>query len=79
MPNEPYSTTEEIKAWDIAPGVGVGRKWVNKKGWTFEYMLGFGRFLFTNSGNKNLDSDYEVDKHRPEASFKGGISIGKRF
>ena len=31
MPNKPYSTTEEIKAWDIAPGVGVGRKWVNKK------------------------------------------------
>ena len=46
MPNEPYSTSEEIKAWDIAPGVGVGKKWVNKKGWTFEYMLGFGRYLF---------------------------------
>jgi len=79
MPNEPYSTTEEIKAWDIAPGVGVGRKWVNKKGWTFEYMLGFGRYLFTNSGNDNPDSDYEVDDYRPEATFKGGISIGKRF
>lgn len=79
MPNEPYSTTEEIKAWDIAPGVGVGRKWVNKKGWTFEYMLGFGRYLFNNSGNDNPDSDYEVDDYRPEATFKGGISIGKRF
>ncbi len=79
MPNEPYSTTEEIKAWDIAPGVGVGRKWVNKKGWTFEYMLGFGRFLFANSGNDNPDSNYEVDNYRPEATFKGGISIGKRF
>ena len=65
MPNEPNSTTEEIKAWDIAPGVGVGRKWVNKKGWTFEYMLGFGRFLFNND--------------EAEATFKGGISIGKRF
>ena len=79
MPNEPYSTTEEIKAWDIAPGVGVGRKWVNKKGWTFEYMLGFGRYLFSNSGNDNPDSNYEVDNYRPEATFKGGISIGKRF
>ncbi|MAU30351.1 MAG: hypothetical protein CMC36_00365 [Flavobacteriaceae bacterium] len=79
MPNEPYSTTEEIKAWDIAPGVGVGRKWVNKKGWTFEYMLGFGRYLFAKSGNDNPDSDYEVDNYRPEATFKGGISIGKRF
>ena len=79
MPNEPNSTTEEIKAWDIAPGVGVGRKWVNKKGWTFEYMLGFGRFLFANSGNNNPDSNYEVNNYRPEATFKGGISIGKRF
>ena len=79
MPNEPYSTTEEIKAWDIAPGVGVGRKWVNKKGWTFEYMLGFGRYLFASSRNNNPDSDYEVDDYRPEATFKGGISIGKRF
>jgi len=79
MPNEPYSTTEEIKAWDIAPGVGVGRKWVNKKGWTFEYMLGFGRYLFASSGNDDPDSDYEVDDYRPEATFKGGISIGKRF
>ena len=79
MPNEPYSTTEEIKAWDIAPGVGVGRKWVNKKGWTFEYMLGFGRYLFANSGNDNPDSNYEVDNYRPEGTFKGGISIGKRF
>ena len=79
MPNEPYSTTEEIKAWDIAPGVGVGRKWVNKKGWTFEYMLGFGRYLFASSQNDNPDSNYEVENYRPEATFKGGISIGKRF
>ena len=79
MPNEPYSTTEEIKAWDIAPGVGVGRKWVNKKGWTFEYMLGFGRYLFASSQNDNPDSNYEVEDYRPEATFKGGISIGKRF
>ena len=54
MPNEPNSTTEEIKAWDIAPGVGVGRKWVNKKGWTFEYMIGLGRYLFANSGNDDV-------------------------
>ena len=52
---------------------------VNKKGWTFEYMLGFGRFLFANSGNDNPDSNYGVDDYRPEGTFKGGISIGKRF
>ena len=75
----PSSTTEEIKAWDIAPGVGVGRKWVNKKGWTFEYMLGFGRYLFASSGNDDIHDGGSVSDHRPEATFKGGISIGKRF
>ena len=79
MPNEPYSSTEEIKAWDIAPGVGVGRKWVNKKGWTFEYMLGFGRYLFANSRNDDIPNGVSVSDYRPEATFKGGISIGKRF
>ena len=61
----PYIMYEEIKTFDVAPGVGVGKKWVNRKGWTFEYMIGFGRYLFNNDG--------------PEATFKGGISIGKRF
>ena len=79
MPNEPYSTNEEIKAWDIAPGVGVGRKWVNKKGWTFEYMIGVGRYLFANSGNDYVPDGGSVSDYRPEATFKGGISIGKRF
>ena len=80
MPNEPYSTTQEIKAWDIAPGFGVGRKWVNKKGWTFEYMVGVGRFLFTKNGNDDCTScGYDVNDNRPQATFKGGISIGKRF
>ena len=79
VPNEPYLTSEEIKAWDIAPGVGVGRKWVNKKGWTFEYMLGFGRYLFASSGNDDIPDGGSVSDYRPEATFKGGISIGKRF
>jgi hypothetical protein len=80
MPNEPYSTSEEIKVWDIAPGFGVGRKWVNKKGWTFEYMVGVGRFLFSNNGNDDCTNcGYDVYDDRPEATFKGGISIGKRF
>ena len=61
----PYIMYEEIKTFDVAPGVGVGKKWVNRKGWTFEYMIGFGRFLFNND--------------EAEATFKGGISIGKRF
>ena len=32
-----------------------------------------------NSGNDNPDSNYGVDDYRPEGTFKGGISIGKRF
>jgi len=79
LPNEPSIISEEIKAWDIAPGVGVGRKWVNKKGWTFEYMIGVGRYLFTNSGNDDVPEGDSVSDYRPEATFKGGISIGKRF
>ena len=75
----PYIIYEEIKTFDVAPGVGVGKKWVNRKGWTFEYMIGFGRFLFANSGNDNPESNYGVDDYRPEGTFKGGISIGKRF
>ena len=76
---EPYITSEEIKAWDIAPGVGIGRKWVNKKGWTFEYMLGLGRYVFAGSENDDVPNGGSVSHFRPEASFKGGISIGKRF
>ena len=76
---EPYITSEEIKAWDIAPGVGIGRKWVNKKGWTFEYMLGLGRYIFAGSENDDVPNGGSVSHYRPEASFKGGISIGKRF
>ena len=75
---EPYMTSEEIKAWDIAPGVGIGRKWVNKKGWTFEYMIGLGRYIFAGSENDDVPNG-SVSHFRPEASFKGGISIGKRF
>ena len=76
---EPYMTSEEIKAWDIAPGVGIGRKWVNKKGWTFEYMTGLGRYIFAGSENDDIPNGGSVSHFRPEASFKGGISIGKRF
>ena len=82
MPNEPSFSTDEVKVFDIAPGVGVGRKWVNKKGWTFEYMIGFGRYLFANNGDDDDDNEnhnYRVDNNRPMGTFKGGISIGKRF
>ncbi|GIR21485.1 MAG: hypothetical protein CM15mP36_06920 [Flavobacteriales bacterium] len=61
----PYIIYEEIKTFDVAPGVGVGKKWVNRKGWTFEYMIGFGRYLFNNDG--------------PEATFKGVFQSERDF
>ena len=81
-----YSETEK-KSWDIAPGVGIGRKWVNKKGWTFEFMFGVGRYLFSNNNddytyyydNSEVSEYTTVNESRPIATFKGGISIGKRF
>ena len=81
IPNEPSFSTDEVKVFDIAPGVGVGRKWVNKKGWTFEYMIGFGRYLFANNGDDDNaeNHNYRVDNNRPMGTFKGGVSIGKRF
>ena len=43
-------------------------------------MVGVGRFLFAKNGNDDCTNcGYSVDDNRPEATFKGGISIGKRF
>ena len=42
-------------------------------------MLGLGRYLFPNSKNDDVPDGGSVSDYRPEATFKGGISIGKRF
>ena len=73
-----YIRTEEENFFDIAPGAGIGQKWLNKKGWTFEINLGVGRYLL----NKDFSSDsngQEVNYLRPVPAFKGGLFIGKRF
>ena len=73
-----YIRTEEENFFDIAPGAGIGQKWLNKKGWTFEINLGVGRYLL----NKDFSNDangQEVNYLRPVAAFKGGLYIGKRF
>ena len=81
-PNNPdidyYWQTIEENFFDIAPGAGIGQKWLNKKGWTFEINLGVGRHLL----NKDFSIDssgQEVNYLRPVAAFKGGLFIGKRF
>ena len=73
-----YIRTKEENFFDIAPGAGIGQKWLNKKGWTFEINLGVGRHLL----NKDFSIDssgQEVNYLRPVAAFKGGLFIGKRF
>ena len=51
---------------------------MNKKGWTFEVSGGVGRFLL-NKDENNSSIGQEVTSNRPEAIFRGGFSIGKRF
>lgn len=78
---EDMYNTEEENFFDIAPGASIGQKWLNRKGWTFEVSVGFGRFLLNND-----DEDMPVDgsgrvmsSSRPQAAFRGGFTIGKRF
>ena len=66
--------SETINQFDIALGASIGQKWVNKMGWTFEVNFGVGRFI-TNNQNEDYNGYYS----RPEATLKGGLSIGKRF
>ena len=49
-----------------ALGIGVGKKWINSSGFVFEALIGLGRTLG--------GADY-----KPEAVFRGDLSIGYRF
>ena len=66
---ENYSNLKRKSYTDISPGLAVGRKWINRKGFTFELMFGVGR---------NLLYD-EKDSNRSSGTVRAGISIGKRF
>ena len=71
---------KEEKFIDLALGAGIGQKWVNKKGWTFQIMIGIGRYLFVkDSSNSNQLGSPEIHSSRPKATGRGGITIGKRF
>jgi hypothetical protein len=50
-------------------GVALGRKWINRKGYSFEILLGVGKNLLYD--NDQLD--------RSETMGKISASIGKRF
>lgn len=53
------------KYTDLSIDVGIGRKWINRAGFTFETSLTLGRPLFS--------------EHMPDPYFRFSVSIGKRF
>ena len=79
QPGLDYWETIEETGFSIALGAGIGQKWINKKGWTFEINFGLGRFLINDSKNDDSVPGRSVTSYRPEAAIKGGFSIGKRF
>jgi len=66
---ENYSNLKAHSYTDISPGLAVGRKWINRKGFTFELMFGLGR---------NILHDEELSG-MTTATVRSGVSIGKRF
>ncbi len=75
---EPYIEVKDEDFFDVALGAAIGQKWVNKKGWTFELSLGFGRYLFVKDPEQLLGGP-QIDSFRPRGTGRGGFSIGKRF
>ena len=55
--------------FDVALGVALGRKWINRKGYSFEILIGLGKNLLYD--NDQLD--------RSETMGRFSASIGKRF
>ena len=67
-----YSIDKNKTITDFAFGIGLGGKWISRKGVTFELNLGFGRNLFSKYNSNDYDRSYEVIGH-------GGVSVGYRF
>ena len=69
--NDISNTSVDENYFDMALGLAVGRKWINRKGFTLETLFGVGRYLFFDEGSDSGD--------RSAASARFNISIGKRF
>ena len=69
--NEISNTSIDENYFDMALGLAVGRKWINRKGFTLETLFGVGRNLFFDEESDSGD--------RSAASARFNISIGKRF
>lgn len=65
-----WNETETGNEFQFSMGVGLGKKWVNRNGFTFEILAGVGRYF--------IDRDTDNYSH-PEAHGRIGLSIGKRF
>ena len=75
--------------FDIAPGLAVGSKWINRKGFTFEILFGLGRNLLYDNESEKLTKyfAYNPNVNLTTALFFPEISItvafivcpGKRF
>ncbi|MDA0758503.1 MAG: hypothetical protein O3C01_07565 [Bacteroidetes bacterium] len=65
-------SNETLSYFDVAPGLAVGRKWINRKGFTFELLFGVGRNLLNSESDENNSS-------RSAGTIRAGVSIGKRF
>ena len=75
---EPYTEIKKEDFFDVALGAAIGQKWVNRKGWTFELSVGFGRYLFIDDPEQLLGGP-EIRSFRSNGTGRGGFSIGKRF
>lgn len=64
------ATPKNEDEFQFSMGVGLGKKWVNRSGFTFEVFAGVGRYFINNE-----DNGYS----HPEAHGRIGLSIGKRF
>jgi hypothetical protein len=69
--NNISNTSVDENYFDMALGLAVGRKWINRKGFTLETLFGVGRNLFFDEESDSGD--------RSAASARLNISIGKRF
>ena len=67
------NSDEEFKT-DFAVGLGIGGKWITRRGIIFEISYGYGRNLFTKS-----DNDSNINNLGTEFIVRGGINVGYRF
>ena len=68
--SENYDYYEEADFFGLAGGALIGRKWVNRKNYSFEIHAGVGRFFVFEEGNT-----FQEGTAYPRINF----AIGKRF